>query len=217
MTAPLCPIGLGGPAGGIPCGLVLHLRVEFGATQQDDDGNPGPDHEPDDGAQCAVGRVVIGKILQVVGKGRGSDDPDKGSKRCTPGQPAQLRRFTAWPVPVDQRDPSDGGSQQHRPASPTTSSSVHGPRLKKCEDGWHDADRHDEGDANQDRADGEDKGQQVKPDEAALLVLVVSDVQAVKQGLDAAVRAPQCDTEAEQETHTRGFRGPARQARATGP
>jgi hypothetical protein len=40
------------PGGGVPCGLVHHFGVKLSTAKQDDDRNPGPDHEPDDGAQC---------------------------------------------------------------------------------------------------------------------------------------------------------------------
>ena len=54
--------------GRIPRGLVLDLGIELGADQHDDGREPQPNHETDDRAERAVGRIVVGEIGEVPGE-----------------------------------------------------------------------------------------------------------------------------------------------------
>ena len=45
--------------------LMLHLGIDRGTGDKDDDGNPCPHHQTDNGAERSVGGVVVGEMLQI--------------------------------------------------------------------------------------------------------------------------------------------------------
>ena len=67
------------------------------------------------------------------------------------------------------------------------------------EDRRHHADAHDEQDGDDDGAEREAERDQVQPDEAALLRLVIGDVHRLEERLDAVIGAPKRQRQAEDE------------------
>jgi hypothetical protein len=111
-----------------------------------------------------------------------------------------LRFAPRWAEPVKQREPEYRQSAQRRPAEQREKG-----RLTfsgEAEIGEHQRQHDDCGDREQQYHDGAEREAErdhVEPDEAALFVFVVNDIQRIEDRLHAGVRAPERETEADYE------------------
>src|SRR5690606_12213359 len=101
---------------GVASGLVLDLRVQFRAEQNDDRRQPEPHHQADGRGERPVGRVVVGEAREIEGQEERSGDPGQGGEATARAEPLPARFAPARAETVEKRQPKDQDGEQDRPA-----------------------------------------------------------------------------------------------------
>src|SRR3954453_16800287 len=86
---------------GVSSSLMLHLRIDLSAQEDDNGGNPQPSHEADDRPKRTVRFVELAEVRCVPGEGSGNRDPEQSRDSASPGDPPPTRRLSAWAVAID--------------------------------------------------------------------------------------------------------------------
>jgi hypothetical protein len=146
-------------------------------------------HEADDRAERAIGLVVAAKIRRVPGEQQRGGEPHDGREQAAWRDPAPFRLVAARAEAVEAGENEAHQNKQHRPLADLDHKFARDAEriaLREIRQGDHHAERDQRA---SEHAQRENESTDIERDEAALLLLMIGDIEAVIDGLGARIRA----------------------------